>query len=180
MSVSEQAQPGWDGLLDEGETILWQGRPVAGLSFSNINVMETLMGLFFMGFSLFWIRTAANVTSNFGSSGVEGLLPVVFPLFGVPFFLIGFYNAIGHILWDAFLRSRTHYTLTSKRAFIATDHPRRGKLLEDYSIDEHTDVTLKVGPPDSVLFRGRKIGFIRIEDGRAVHKLIRHIQKDLA
>jgi len=99
-------------------------------------------------------------------------------VFGLPFFCIGFYNAIGHLLWDAYLRSKTHYTLTSTRAFIATDHPRKGKLLVDYDIDVNTQLTLKIGPPDSVFFQGSNIGFKRISDGRNVHRLMRQIQKD--
>ncbi|MGH1577760.1 hypothetical protein [Planktotalea sp.] len=170
------APTGWDGLLDEGESILWQGRPVAGLSFHNTDVMSAGMGVFFMGFSIFWMGMAANITGGF--NGFGGVFPKLFPLFGIPFFLIGFYNAIGHAFWQAYLRSKTHYTLTSKRAFIATDHPTQGKLLRDYAIDANTDIILKVGPPDSVFFAGKRIGFSRIEDGRALHKMMRQIQKE--
>ena len=167
---------GWEGLLDEGETILWQGRPVAGLSFHGSDVMSMAMGVFFMGFSIFWMGMAANITSGF--NGFGGGFPKLFPLFGIPFFLIGFYNAIGHVFWKAYLRSKTHYTLSSKRAFIATDHPSSGRLLRDYPIDAQTDIILKVGPPDSIWFAGKRIGFARIEDARSVHKLMRQIQKD--
>ncbi len=171
---------GWEGILDEGEIILWQGRPIAGLSFQNIDIMSALMGLFFMVFSLFWMSMAANISGSFGRSDFGGILPMIFPLFGLPFFFIGFYNAIGHILWDAYLRSKTHYMLTKKRAFIATDYPSKGKLLNDYTIDAETNITLKVGPPDSVFFKHATHGFKRIDDGRHVHKLMRQIQKDLS
>ena len=176
--MSGQTPAGWDGILDEGEVILWQGRPVSGLSFHGIDIISTLMGLFFMGFSLFWMSMAASIAMGFGKSDFGGILPFIFPLFGLPFFFIGFYNAIGHILWDAYLRSKTHYTLSSKRAYIALDHPTQGKTLKNYPIDANTDVILKVGPPDSVWFAGKRIGFARIEDGRAVLKLMRQIQKD--
>lgn len=176
--MDAQTPVGWDGILDEGETILWQGRPVAGLSFQNIDIMSTLMGLFFMGFSLFWMSMAMNIAGGFGRSDFGGFLPYIFPLFGLPFFFIGFYNAIGHILWDSYLRSKTHYTLTSKRAFIATAHPTNGKLLVDHMIDEDTHLTLRIGPPDSVFFKNAKYGFKRIEDGRKVHKLMRQIQEN--
>ncbi|MGB7317790.1 MAG: hypothetical protein WBC85_07470 [Planktotalea sp.] len=174
--MSPSIPTGWEGLLDEGETIVWQGRPVAGLSFHGTDVMGALMGVFFMVFSVFWMGMATNITSNF--NGFGGIFPKLFPLFGIPFFLIGFYNAIGHVFWQAFLRSKTHYTLSSKRAFIATDHPTQGKLLTDYPIDAHTDLILKIGPPDTVWFAGKHIGFANIEDGRAVHKLMRQIQKE--
>lgn len=176
--MTAQTPAGWDGILDEDETILWQGRPIAGISFQNIDVISTLMGLFFMGFSLFWMGMALNITSGFGPSGFGGVFPYIFPLFGVPFFFIGFYNAIGHLFWDAYLRSKTHYTLSSKRAFIATDHPTKGKLLVDHKIDQDTDLTLKIGPPDSVFFVKARNGFKRIEDGRKVHKLMRQVQEN--
>lgn len=177
--MSSPTPSGWDGLLDDGETILWQGRPDTKLSFANINIVNTLIGLFFMGFSLFWMGMALAIAGGFGTSDFTGILPFIFPLFGLPFFCIGFYNSIGHIFWDAYLRSKTHYTLTSKRAFIATDHPRKGKLLVDHDITADTRLTLKIGPPDSVFFRDAKLGFKRIQDGRTVHKLMRQIQKDL-
>ena len=170
---------GWDGILDDGETILWQGRPDAGLSFQNIDIMGTLVGLFFIGFSIFWMTMAMNIASDFGRTGFGGFLPKIFPLFGLPFFFIGCYNAFGHIFWDAYLRSKTHYTLTKKRTFIATDHPSKGKLLIDRDIDADKTITLKVGPPGSVFFQGTNNGFKRIEDGRHVHKLMRQIRKDL-
>ena len=112
----------------------------------------------------------SNITDNF--------IDLIFPLFGLPFFFIGFYNAFGHIPWDSYLRSKTHYTLTSKRAFIATAHPTKGKLLVDHMIDEDTHLALRIGPPDSVFFKNAKYGFKRIEDGRKVHKLMRQIQEN--
>lgn len=170
---------GWDGILNDGETILWQGRPDAGLSFQNIDIMSTLTGLFFIGFSIFWMAMAMNIASDFRPTDFGGLLPKIFLLFGLPFFFIGCYNAFCHVLWDAYLRAKTHYTLTKKRNFIATDHPSKGKLLIDRDIDADMTITLKVGPPDSVFFQGTRIGFKRIEDGRHVHKLMRQVQKDL-
>ena len=40
------APSGWDGLLDEGEVFLWQGRPEAGLPLHNTDVTSTGMGVF--------------------------------------------------------------------------------------------------------------------------------------
>lgn len=174
--MQDHTPAGWDGLLDTGEHILWQGKPTPGLSFQATAWPSAAMGLFFMLFSLYWMGMASNITSQM--NGFGAVIPKLFPLFGLPFFAIGFHNAIGHVFWQAYLRSRTHYTLTNKRAFIATDHPFQGKLLRDYQIDEDTNVTLKVGPPDSVFFAGRRVGFSRISDGRTVHKLIRQIQKE--
>ena len=123
---------------------------------------------------------AMNILSEFGRTGFGGFLPKIVPLFGLPFFFIGCYSAFGHILWDAYLRSKIHYTLTKKRTFIATDHPSKGKLLIDRDIDADITITLKVGPLNSVFFQGARHGFKRIEDGRRIHKLMRKIQKDLS
>ena len=123
---------------------------------------------------------AMNIVSEFGRTGFGGFLPKIFPLFGLPFFFIGCYSAFGHILWGAYLRSKTHYTLTKERTFIATDHPSKGKLLIDRDIDADMAITLKVGPLDSVFFQGARHGFKRIEDGHRIHKLMRKIQKDLS
>ena len=123
---------------------------------------------------------AMNIVSEFGRTGFGGFLPKIFPLFGLPFFFIGYYSAFGHIRWDAYLRSKTHYTLTKKRTFIATDHPSKGKLLIDRDIDADMTITLKVDPLDSVFFQGARHGFKRIEDGRCIHKLMPKIQKDLS
>lgn len=176
--MTAQTPAGWDGILDEDETILWQGRPDAGLVLKDLKLLSALHGLFFMGFSLYWMTLASELGTHYGGSGVEGFLPMILPLFGLVFFMLGFYNGLGHIFWDAYLRSKTHYTLTSNRAFVATAHPSKGKLLTDYKIDTHTIITLKAGPPDSIFFKSEKIGFKRIEDGRKVHKLMRQFQEN--
>ena len=173
--MAESAPTGWEGILDTDETILWQARPSSGLSLHGSNPLSIGMGIFFMAFSLYWISMANNIADH-----IDGIFPKIFPLFGVPFFLIGAYNAFGHIFWQAYLRSKTHYTLTNKRGFIATDHPFQGKLLKNYPIDAQSDVVLKIGPPDSIWFAGKGVGFARIDDGREVLRLMRQIQKDMS
>jgi hypothetical protein len=176
---------GWEGLLSAGESILWQGPASPKISFQNTDIMSTLMGLFFMGFSLFWIRMASEISGGSNMPGPTNL----FPLFGLPFFLIGLYNAIGHVFWKAYLRQSTHYTLTNKRAFIAAAHPFKGKTLTAHDIGAGNDVTLTEGPPDSVWFAQKTVrngkhsytkpvGFEHISEGRKVFALIRDIQKD--
>ncbi len=43
---------GWEAILDEGETVIWQGRPNAGLVFRVRDVATFLFGLVFAGFAL--------------------------------------------------------------------------------------------------------------------------------
>lgn len=164
----------WEGLLDPGEEILWQGRPDAGVRIDTSRPMELLMGLFFMLFAVVWMNMASRAGGNFW-------------MFGLIFFGIGFYNAIGVHLWKAHVRARTHYTLTNKRGFIATDVLGRRRL-HSHAIDADSPVELTEGALSSVYFaterKRRKrgyseipVGFEQIADGREVYRHIRAIQQ---
>ncbi|MFT7595906.1 MAG: hypothetical protein ACI8R4_003239, partial [Paracoccaceae bacterium] len=99
---------GWRGLLAGDEKILWQGRPEPGFRLDLSQPMSLVMGVFFMGFSLFWMKMASQAGGFFW-------------MFGLLFFGTGFFNAIGVHVWKSYRRTKTHYTLTDKHAFIATD-----------------------------------------------------------
>ncbi|MBR9842626.1 MAG: aspartate carbamoyltransferase catalytic subunit [Rhodobacteraceae bacterium] len=167
----------WAGILDEGETILWQGRPDGAVTFGVTNIMTALFGLAFAGFALFWMVMAAQVGGFFW-------------MFGLIHFSVGLALAAGPIFWDAFRRRHSWYTLTNRRAFIATDLPLKGRNLESYPLTAETPLSLVDGPPTTVYFaaglrRGHngkkqhtKIGFERIDEGREVYRMMRQIQSD--
>ncbi len=179
----------WEGILAEGETILWQGRPAAGIFWGDLIGPQTLMGVFFTGFSVFWI-TMATVMSR----GTDDVIGMVFPLFGLPFVAVGLYLLVGHVLWDAHSRARTWYTLTDRAAYIATATLGRRRL-KRYGLDEMTRLDLDDTQPGSVWFaqtiqihtstdnegmpNGRRpritqvpIGFRRIDEARQVYRLL--------
>ena len=167
------APPGWEGLLDEGEEILWQGRPAARFSLNGVHPMSVLMGVFFMGFSVFWMSTAAG----FGG---------YFWMFGLLFFGIGFWNAVGVHLWRVLLRAGTHYTLTSRRAYVASNAAGQ-KTLKSYPIDANTPLQFDGGDPATIWFGARNrtqrgltalpAAFEQISDGRTVYALFRQVQE---
>lgn len=170
--------PGWEGILDDGEDILWQGRPDTRIVFNPANVITFLFGLAFAAFALFWMIMAASAGGFFWA-------------FGLIHFSVGFGISFGAIFWDAFKRARTWYTLTGPRAFIATELPVLGKSLKSYPIDADTMLDFREGHPSSIFFaaeqrRGKNstytvnIGFQRIADGRAVYQIFRDIQKAAA
>ncbi len=168
---------GWDGILDEDEEIRWQGQPDSAIRPDLSQPMSIGMGVFFMGFSIFWMNMASRAGGGFW-------------MFGLLFFGIGFYNAIGVHFWKAYLRRTTHYTLTNKRALIGTQ-PFGKRVLKSYPIARDTPIELQDGNPATIVFareihRGKKssyktnIGFERIDDGQKVYGLLRDIQKEAA
>lgn len=180
----------WQGLLVRDEEILWQGRPGKDIAWGSLLGPQTLMGVFFTGFSLFWISSAASMTG-------QGNAPFpfqFFPLFGLPFLGIGLYMVGGHAIWDVYVRSTTHYTLTTQNAFVA-----RGVLgkrtLESHPINQMSRIVLEDGTPGSVIFgeaqlhrRGNRSratvdpippGFHQIKEARAVYAQLRQAQHDL-
>ena len=168
---------GWEGILDADETILWQGGPRPEVKFEG-PVMGAVMGLVFMGFSIFWMKMAMRA-------------PGPFWMFGLIFFFAGFYNGIGVHFWKAYLRSQTFYTLSSKRAFVATAHPFKGRRLKSYPITANAVLSWDGMEPGTVVFaqeaRNREdalnktdVGFEQIEGGREVFRLMREVQTKLA
>jgi len=185
--VSTQTQ--WEDILEEGETILWQGRPTNGIRLSDFISFNLPFGLVFAAFAAFWITTSAAMTGNAGM-GFD-----LFPLFGVPFLLVGLYLAVGVPFWDAYERSNSWYTLTDRGAYIATELFGRRKLVRT-SVADMNALELEDGPEGTVWFRKEfrvhtstrrsrsglpsrsthtsmiRLGFKRITEVRKVYRLV--------
>lgn len=177
------AAEGWQGLLDPGERILWQGQPDSRIDIRDIEPRRSLFGLAILVFALFWSFSAMAALADGGPA-------LIFLAAGMFFILLGAREAFGYLLIDAFTRSQTWYTLTDSRAFIATEFLGRRKL-RSYPISGQTVLELTDGTPGSVTFtkthmpsrrgsRRRMIGFHRIADARHVYDLMRRIQRGQA
>ncbi|AHM03119.1 hypothetical protein roselon_00690 [Roseibacterium elongatum DSM 19469] len=179
---------GWDGLLSKGETLVWQGQPESGVDWARLFHPLTLMGVIFTGFSIFWIGAAMSILDN-GPGGIW----MLFPLFGVPFLLIGLYMLVGRLLVDAYIRSHTWYTLTDRTAFIAVDMPGR-KWLDSYPLRDMDMLRLEDGIPGSIVFgqtdrrhgtgagahaTPRQVGFHRITYARELYGQMRQLRQAL-
>jgi hypothetical protein len=168
---------GWENTLAEGETILWQGRPVPGIGFSPAQAFTTLFGLVFTGFAVFWMVQAARV---------GGLMWT----FGLIHFTAGLGVLLGPIFLPAYMRKKTWYTLTNQKAYIADIPILAGKRLRSYPITKDTPIEIKTGTYTTINFasalrHGKNnrvntvpIGFERLTDGDIVRELIHTIQKD--
>jgi hypothetical protein len=126
-----------------------------------------------IAFSIFWIAQAVQAGG-------------VLWLFGLIFLYIGIRELRRPPRRPPDVPSGTFYTLTDRRAFIATDIGGR-RDLKSYPIGRDTVIELVDGVPGSVYFStgaaadgvrtsGRKIGFELVEDVRSVYALIRDIQ----
>lgn len=169
------APSGWDGLLDPGEVILWQGRPDGGIHLRIGDYFMMVFGLFLGGFALMWMVLAS-------------LAGGLFWMFGLIHFGVGAAILVWPVLGRPYMRRRTWYTLTDQRAFVASDVPVRGKTLKTYPITKNTPLTLQSGNPGSVFFaterrrtkngsREMRVGFEHIADAHEVHGLLRDIQR---
>lgn len=166
---------GWAGILDEDETVLWQGRPDGAVKWKIAHIFSFIFGLFFAGFALFWMVMASKAGGAFW-------------MFGLIHFSVGIGVSIGPPFWSAWRRRHTWYTLTDRRAFIATDVPLRGRKLKSYPINEDTVLDYDGDSPATIHFahemrrskngsRRHDIGFERIEDGSEVYRMMRKVQR---
>jgi hypothetical protein len=130
---------GWQGILDAGEDILWQGRPDPKVVWQLHHAFTFLFGLAFAGFALFWMIMASQAGGAFW-------------MFGLLHFFVGLGLAVGTPFWASWRRRHTWYTLTDRRAFIATDIPFRGRTLKEYPITQETRITRQGGDPATIHF----------------------------
>lgn len=174
----EPVPEGWQGILDPGEKILWQGRPDTRVVFTLNQLPEIAFGLFFAGFALFWTVMATAMGGIFG-------------LFGLPFLAVGLMILFKSNYIAAERRRYTHYTLTSRRAIIATAFPYAARKLKSYPIDAGSPLEFEdLGEVGSIIFSRitrtgqesghttTETGFERIADAHHVWALMRHIQQE--
>lgn len=181
-----QRPESWGTYLDSDEKLLWDGEPAAGIRVRGGDIAQSVFGLFFGGFAIFWVTMASSMMSGSSFGDDMGFFRF-FPLFGVPFIIVGAYMVIGQYFWKAFVRSRTRYALTTKRAFIAKS--AWGRSLKSFSISADTQLEYEPGQEATIWFakeerrgsKGRrytvKKGFEYIPDGDRVYRLMRQVQQ---
>jgi hypothetical protein len=166
--------------LDSGERLLWSGSPTGG-SMALSALPAALFGIPFTGFAVFWIVTAWSGTRHMP----HGMTPFqFFPLFGIPFLIVGF-GILTSPLWAYLTAKSTVYAVTDRRAMIMVGWPRAA--VQSYGPADIRDLQRVEGADGrgTLMFasqvwtgnngfpRSSRIGFVGISDVRAVEQLIR-------
>ena len=177
--IRAEDQARWAPWLLTGERLLWAGRPKRGLVFRWAD-------LYLVPFSLAW--AAAALVTEFGFLSDEA--PNLSGFWLVPILLLAFYLFPGRFLFEAVLRGRTHYAVTSRRVLVLRSAPfgdvrsvdldylpllelhergARGTLLFDSGQESGQWLGRESDPP----FLGlRGLQFYRIEQPRLVYELV--------
>lgn len=150
---------GWGEILAPGERVLWQDRPQQGLRLTVRDPME-----FGLGLSLAFGPVTPMLLLWLGGNPLW--------LAFLPALLLGGWFLGGWCLWDAYRRARTWYSLTDRRAFVATAllgrrRLRTRELDAPPRHDRRTPGTLDFGAHGDAPFR-----FERIADAWAVRDLV--------
>ncbi len=90
--------------LQDGEQLLWSGRPRQGLLLQNTDIIVIPTTLLFSGFIFYWEYEVVT-THQFW----------VLQLWGIPFVLLALFLVIGRFFIDAAVRGKTYYGLTDRR-----------------------------------------------------------------
>ncbi|HAV09063.1 MAG TPA: hypothetical protein DEF12_03720 [Rhodobacteraceae bacterium] len=157
----------WHVHLNAGEDILWQGRPVPGVSLRPGAWARLGMAVFFLVNAQLWQAANGMVAVALGA----GALWLIWETLG-----------------RALMTARRRYALTNRRALILVPRAFGGQHLKSYPLGPETVVTLDARSPGHVSFSFegdslkpnttlRAIGFDRIHDARAVYDIIRNLQK---
>ena len=173
-SNTDATEEEWKWLLNADERIVWQGTPSGKLCWEFHTPLEPLLLTFFTCFSIIWMVAASKVPGHVW-------------MFGLLFFFVGFYGLVGVHFWKAYLRTKSHLTLTSKRAFIATAAFGKRKL-RSYPITPGTVLEYVDGTLGSIFFAKEEvrdehattvvpIGFVMIDAARSVFALFRKVQE---
>jgi hypothetical protein len=171
-----------DRELELHEVIQWIEQPIPKF-FTSASISSVLFGIPWTAFSLFWIWGA----TGFGKLLMQGITPLLlFPLFGVPFVLIGFWMLSAPVLARK-MALQIVYLVTDRRA-ISIDG---GKPLTIRSyLPSQLNAVYRQENPDgsgNVLItiqswkdsdgdeRKESIGFMRIRNPKQVEKLLREL-----
>ncbi len=96
--------------LKPGEKLLWSGQPQPGIRFRASDIFIIPFSLLWGGGAIFWEYSVLFIMPS-GSKTFHDSTPtfsIIFPLFGIPFVLVGLYMIFGRFIVDAKTREQTY------------------------------------------------------------------------
>lgn len=162
----------WTEVLEDGEQLLWQGRPGIGVFVSTFQYL--IMATFLLSIT--------NIYYFSGGPPEKHSLAV--NLFYTAYFVL----IVLYVLWPLVVRRRSKYAVTNKRALIAVQKPSARTQITSYPAQDWTPLVLTDKPPSNLYFTSRetfalraanrhqKVGFEQISDGNDVHKIMQDVQ----
>jgi hypothetical protein len=177
--------------LGAGERLLWVGQPNPWRS-TLTSFAIYLFAIPWTAFVIFWEAMALGMGSHVRNQSGPFL---IFPLFGIPFVLIGL-GMLSTPIWVYRKMRRTLYAVTDKRLLIIISGRSRTvqsydeRSIGDIQRREYTDGSgdiifarkLRYGTDDNgtTTTSTTNIGFLGIPDVRSVEKLVRDIARSPA
>jgi hypothetical protein len=106
--------------LQSGESLYWTGAADPG-RIAITALPAAIFGIPFAAFALFWINTAYHASNSLHRSSSNAVTKsfTVFPIFGLPFLLIGVFIVLAP-LWAYLKGLSTVYAVTNQRVMVIT------------------------------------------------------------
>ncbi len=168
--------------LDPGESIRWVGQPRLKRFFAR-SLPIFFFGIPWTAFSIFWVFAAMGfaIPTEIG----DDFFSWIFPLFGIPFILVGF-GMLSAPFWGMRTARRTFYVITNKRAILFEGgwqtkvktfdqdqlKVRERKQKGDGSGDIILDRVVSYGKNGA---RSTEVGFLGVEQVRIVDGYLRDV-----
>ena len=167
--------------LQSGERITWLDQPIAA-RLARTSIPAVLFGIPWTAFAIFWVVMASKGVSQSHNAGAFQF----FPLFGVPFILVGF-GMLSSPYWAARSGRRTVYLLTDRRAIVLRTNFFGSVNVRSFEASTLTDLQRnqnRDGSGDLIFAqdlrsgsRGREytvnIGFLAVRDVKNVENRVR-------
>lgn len=167
--------------LEPGERLLWSGQPDPK-RLSKKAILISLFGIPWTAFAIFWVVAAAGFKLPDFSS-LSGGFQSVFPLFGIPFVLIGL-GMFAAPYWVYRSAKRTVYAITNRRALVISFG--RAKSVQSYFEQDVCDISRveRADGSGNIIFRTEEttdrkgnsrlnqIGFFGIPEVRRVERVL--------
>lgn len=144
--------------LDVNEDVVWCDKPAKKFVFTSADIFTTLFGAVWLSFSVFWVFSAYMSTES-----TDGTFNI-FPLFGIPFVVVGLYLLLFRHIVSFAKRKNMVYALTNKRALIV--HTGKRQYVQEYRYENISNIQMKCDDNDigSIFFL---TGEVRYNNGRS-------------